>query len=132
MKNENETIERLGLIAQFMANHGRDEGGYSDETRQQFKDDAAFLRKLALRIADACETVPYHFTDGERVMATPHAYESGLFPEKRQPVMGTVAGIARSPLSVRVRLDGQKRVGKYHVAFWAPAGDTKWASDDLI
>jgi hypothetical protein len=40
---------RLTKIADFLEAHGRDEGGYSEDTRREFAADAAFLRQLVSR-----------------------------------------------------------------------------------
>jgi hypothetical protein len=36
----------LARIADFLEAHGRDEGGYSEETRREFAEDAALVRSL--------------------------------------------------------------------------------------
>jgi alkanesulfonate monooxygenase SsuD/methylene tetrahydromethanopterin reductase-like flavin-dependent oxidoreductase (luciferase family) len=47
--------EFLERVAEFCEAHGRDDGGYSAETRAEFRADAARLRRLAARLSPPTE-----------------------------------------------------------------------------
>lgn len=48
-------VERLHAIADFLTAHARDEGGFSDETREEVSGDGDFLRHIAASLTSCCE-----------------------------------------------------------------------------
>lgn len=64
-------------------------------------------------------TARERFDKGQRVRATPDAYENGATSEPN--TFGTVVGFGRkNPYEVRVVLDGQVTPANWHVTFWEP------------
>lgn len=94
----------LRRIADFLEAHGRDEGGYSSQTRADFAVDAARLR----RMADKHSHPDSMYHTGDRVVVT--------IPDKA-PRPGTVASNSMRADLVNVRLDGLKSVDRVHVTF---------------